>query len=492
MAKWPLGASDFPRTTREEFERFIPHSDPAYMEKRPAWTKIFAVWTDQAHRSITTFCLFYGQDHERERRGALRRLAQLNLDDPNQWTEGDLFAIWEELHWDWWGGIRLIVQRALRDLRNQNPTEEEFRLHLLEGPGGQPRFQMSLSFQLDHPNGFFRARDDNPQCPIGTALEAEEHKAALAGVPKNPQGKRICIPFNCHSTRWRGSGCRDARQKINDLKGLPMETRLLFFRFGGFHKLPLATPAAVDARMAALRKGPKPRPKTRGGQNANRGTETPPGDPPTTGRGEPEQSATQAPAPGVLACITCPRRAARGTLDFGQYLHPTGPHAHLMREKLGLQEGEPEGGQCMLLSTAASSLWRQHGTPPHQEEVRALATRYRAELLEAAGDAPPASSSPLDDAFRAGAAVPHSGRDYREFPLLGGPALTSVDLHACTLQGAYLREARIPSRASGDSPDAWLFLNQGHALALGPTPEAFTWIRYRDVWPRPRQAEAPP
>ncbi|CAK0848804.1 unnamed protein product [Prorocentrum cordatum] len=100
-----------------------------------------------------------------------------------------------------------------------------------------------------------------------------------------------------------------------------------------------------------------------------------------------------------------------------------------MREKLGLQEGEPEGGQCMLLSTAASSLWRQHGTPPHQKEVHALATRYRAELLEAAGDAPPASSSPLDDALRAGAAVPHSGRDYREFPLLGGPALTSVDLH---------------------------------------------------------------
>ena len=128
MAKWSLGASDFPRTTREEFERFIPHSDPAYMEKRPAWTKILAVWTDQAHRSITTFCLFYGQDHERERRGALRRLVQLNLDDPNQWTEGDLFAIWEELHWDWWDGIRLIAQRALHDLRNQNPTEEEFRL----------------------------------------------------------------------------------------------------------------------------------------------------------------------------------------------------------------------------------------------------------------------------------------------------------------------------------------------------------------------------
>ncbi|CAK0808579.1 unnamed protein product [Prorocentrum cordatum] len=307
MAKWPLGASDFPRTTREEFERFIPHSDPTHMEKRPAWTKILAVWTDQAHRSITTFCLFYGQDHERERRDALRRLVQLNLDDPNQWTEGDLFAIWEELHWDWWDGIRLIVQRALHDLRNQNPTEEEFRLHLLEGPGGQPRFQMPLSFQLDHPNGFFRARvvsrkfweqrsalsalsrtsrakvpppppagragqDDNPQCPIGTALEAEGHKAALAGIPKNPQGKRICIPFNCHSTRWRGSGCRDAHQKINDLKGLPMETRLLFFRFGGFHKLPLVTPAAVDARMAALRKGPKPRPRTRGGQNANRDT----------------------------------------------------------------------------------------------------------------------------------------------------------------------------------------------------------------------------
>ena len=123
---------------------------------------------------------------------------------------------------------------------------------------------MPFSFQLDHPNGFFRARvvsrkaweqrsalsalsrtskaklpppppagragqEDGQQYPIGKALTGEEHKAALAGVPKDPQGKRICIPFNCHSTCWRASGCRDAHQKLDDLKGLPMETRLLFF-----------------------------------------------------------------------------------------------------------------------------------------------------------------------------------------------------------------------------------------------------------------------
>ena len=72
-----MGASDFPRTTREEFERFVPHSDAAYMDKRPAWTKILAVWIDQAQRYITTFCLFYGKEHERERREALARLIKL-------------------------------------------------------------------------------------------------------------------------------------------------------------------------------------------------------------------------------------------------------------------------------------------------------------------------------------------------------------------------------------------------------------------------------
>ena len=188
MSKWALGASDFPRTTREEFERFVPHLDVTHMEKRPAWTKILAVWIDQAHRYITTFCLFYGQQHELERREALKRLIQLNLDDPNLWTESDIFSLWEELNWDWWDSIKLVVQRALHDLHAQNPAEEEVKAHLLRGPGGQPRFQTPLSFQMDHPNGFFMARVVPRKNWEARAALSSISRAAKAKAPPPPRG----------------------------------------------------------------------------------------------------------------------------------------------------------------------------------------------------------------------------------------------------------------------------------------------------------------
>ena len=77
-----------------------PHWDPTHMEKRPAPTKILPVWTDQARRQITTFAMMYGEAHRAEREAALEKLIQLNLEDHNQWSESDLYAIWEELNWD--------------------------------------------------------------------------------------------------------------------------------------------------------------------------------------------------------------------------------------------------------------------------------------------------------------------------------------------------------------------------------------------------------
>ena len=77
--KWAIGASDFPRTDAEAFEGFTPHWDATHMEKRPAPTKILAVWADQVRRQIDTFALVYGREHHEERTRALDHLIQLNL-----------------------------------------------------------------------------------------------------------------------------------------------------------------------------------------------------------------------------------------------------------------------------------------------------------------------------------------------------------------------------------------------------------------------------
>ena len=189
--RWALGASDFTRTTREEFERFVPHCDATHMEKRPAWSKILAVWIDQAHREVTTFCLFYGAEHEEERRGALNRLTQLDLEDPNLWSEPEIFALWEELHWDWWESIKNTLQQALRDMGSQNPTEAELRYHLLNGPNGKPRFEAPLSFQMDHPEGLFMSRIEPRKLWEARSTLASLARAARAKAPApSPSGTR--------------------------------------------------------------------------------------------------------------------------------------------------------------------------------------------------------------------------------------------------------------------------------------------------------------
>ena len=73
-------------------------------------------------------------------------------------------------------------------------------------------------------------------------------------------------------------------------------------------------------------------------------------DAPTVGYGEPAERPSAAPAPGIPSAMVGPEGAHWQVIDYGQYLHPTGPDATLLRQALDLPPGAPEAGQCMLLS----------------------------------------------------------------------------------------------------------------------------------------------
>ena len=105
---------------------------------------------------------------------------------------------------------------------------------------------------------------------------------------------------------------------------------------------------------------------------------------PTVGKGLPEKTPTSAPKEGIPDTMIGPDNVGWQILDYGQYLHPSGPDAARLRDLLSLEEGQPEKGQCMLLSFAGSTFWGRHGVPQSPEAVHSLATSYRVELLEAA------------------------------------------------------------------------------------------------------------
>ena len=68
--------------------------------------------------------MVYGAGHEPERKDALRGLIRLNDEDPHKWSEADVYAVWEELIWGWWGNLRQLLRSTLLGLGNQNPSVE--------------------------------------------------------------------------------------------------------------------------------------------------------------------------------------------------------------------------------------------------------------------------------------------------------------------------------------------------------------------------------
>ena len=137
----------------------------------------------------------------------------------------------------------------------------------------------------------------------------------------------------------------------------------------------------------------------------------------------------------------------------------------------------------MLLNTAGSVLWHTVGALPRPQEVHGLASTYRLELLQAAmaphHDKPGAERS----FFRDQILTPHTGRDYREFRLFEGVRLSGNVLHIVTLHpDSYLLQTTLPAQSGSGSHEGWIYLHNAHAVAMGPTAQASSWIRHRKSW----------
>jgi len=76
-------------------------------------------------------------------------------------------------------------------------------------------------------------------------------------------------------------------------------------------------------------------------------------------------------------------------VDYGDSLFFTNDHVQSARTLLGLEEGEAEIKQCVLLSIVGSALWALAGSkdPPTMQEVQEATMKARWEVFHAATDA---------------------------------------------------------------------------------------------------------
>ena len=213
---------------------------------------------------------------------ALEQLISLNKEDRHQWTDTEIMGIWEELCYDWWEELRTYLRDILVAMEDQNPGMDELR-NYCENTGGDARLRLPESFQLDAPAGVFnqrirprkeaearrtlfdlarkhrsgpaprdgpkegaRAGDGSIRYPIGKKLTDAVARKGLQETPKDANGKRICIPYNCHSGCFKGASCQDSHQAFEGgrekIRRFKPETRCLMIRYGGSKEFPKVGP----------------------------------------------------------------------------------------------------------------------------------------------------------------------------------------------------------------------------------------------------------
>ena len=61
--------------------------------------------------------------------------------------------------------------------------------------------------------------------------------------------------------------------------------------------------------------------------------------------------------------------------------------------------------------------------------------------------------------------------------------MTETTVHIVTLHSdSHLLQTTLPRQGGSELSEGWIHLHNAHAIAIGPTPQAFSWIRHRKSW----------
>ena len=151
MASWSLSTADFPTSTEEAFDLFVPSAD-FKVEGRPRAPHGVLTWARQARNGIRVFSLVYGKEHEAERTKALEYLVELHEAGPRKYPLDFIQGSWEELHSRWWEELSWAVASLRKLIGKEQVRKEEFSFAAMApDPAGQTNLKLPDTFMVQSP-----------------------------------------------------------------------------------------------------------------------------------------------------------------------------------------------------------------------------------------------------------------------------------------------------------------------------------------------------
>ncbi|CAE7796727.1 unnamed protein product, partial [Symbiodinium necroappetens] len=278
---YALSVADFPLTSEEDFDNFVPPPD-SRLEKRPRHPTTLTAWFRAALRMAWAVACVYGTEHYALFEAAATKLLHLGEEATYAWPLPWVMSTWEELWSRMVEELRQLDREMRRLMGEESPSWERIRFYCTSPDDqGNPWLRLPRTFDLEDPKKEFFASDIVPRHQraltrncwqqalkaqgLGTTSQlgggraggdfSEEGTAAVTQTDAKEGGGYLCWDYMSHRGCHLGAKCPHAHPPASQIpawNSLDWSVQLQLFRRGGLKTK--AKTKSVDAAVAALRR----------------------------------------------------------------------------------------------------------------------------------------------------------------------------------------------------------------------------------------------
>eukprot|EP00913_Durusdinium_trenchii_P026135 g24517.t1 len=126
LAPWQLSVAHAVTAKPRDFDQYEAPKDDK-IEPKPRYPTHFATWLKQARNEIKMLGSVLGLEHKKERLKALDQIERAHEQDSDVWPENYCYSLWEELKAAWVEELRESRRQLCRILNTDNPRKEDLK-----------------------------------------------------------------------------------------------------------------------------------------------------------------------------------------------------------------------------------------------------------------------------------------------------------------------------------------------------------------------------
>ena len=155
LPEYSLSVADFPLTSEEDFDNFVPPPD-SRLEKRPRHPTTLTAWFRAALRMAWAVACVYGTEHYTLFEAAATKLLHLGEEATYAWPLPWVMSTWEELWSRMVEELRQLDREMRRLMGEESPSWERIRFFCTSPDDqGNPWLRLPRTFDLEDPKEFF-------------------------------------------------------------------------------------------------------------------------------------------------------------------------------------------------------------------------------------------------------------------------------------------------------------------------------------------------